>query len=69
MSSKNDAIDAAKEFQEEEKGGADSSKQFAAAGHQARNDMQKAGEDLPKRDPSTKEDVPSKESKESEGKK
>jgi hypothetical protein len=61
---KNEVRDAAKEFQEKEKGGADSSKQYAAAEHQARNDAQKSGEDLPKRDASEKEDVPSKEEKE-----
>lgn len=63
MSKKTDAIEAAKEFQDQEKGGRDSSKQFAAAEHQARNDAQKAGEDLPKRDASEKKDVPSKEEK------
>jgi hypothetical protein len=63
MSKKNDVQEAAKEFQEKEKGGADSSRQFAAAEHQARNDAQKAGESLPKRDASDKKDVPSKEKK------
>ena len=33
-----------KEFQEKEKGGADSNRQFRQAGHDAREDYQKAGE-------------------------
>ncbi len=61
MSKKNEVEEAAKEFQKEEKGGPDSSRQFAAAAHQARNDAQKAGEDLPNRDAGEKKDVPSKE--------
>lgn len=36
------------------------------AGHQARNDMQRAGEPMPKRDLSKKKDVPSKPPKPSE---
>lgn len=63
MSKKNEVIKAAKDFQETEKGGADSSKQFAAAEHQFRNDAQKAGENLEKRDATQKKDVPSKEKK------
>ena len=38
MSDKKEVTEAAKEFQESEKGGADSSKQFAAAAHQHRDD-------------------------------
>lgn len=64
--SKKEIVETAKDFQEKEKGGADSSKQFAAAGHQQRQDDQKSGGNLPKRDLSTKEDVPDKEEKEAD---
>lgn len=59
------AVDAAKDFQNSEKGGADSSSQFAAAAHQARNDYQDSGSpfgELKGRDRSSKSDVPSKNS-------
>ena len=58
----NDIRETVKEHQRENEGGADSNKQFRAAEHQAHNDAQKSGEDLPNRDLSTKEDVPSKRS-------
>lgn len=51
---KAEVVKTAKEFQEKEKGGADSSKQFAEAGHQQRNDDQDSGGKLPNRDRSTK---------------
>lgn len=50
----NDIRETTKEFQEAEKGGADSNSQFSQAGHDARNDGQDSGEDLPNRDRSTK---------------
>ena len=50
----NDIRETTKEFQAQEKGGADSKKQFSEAGHQAKNDAQDSGEDLPNRDRSTK---------------
>ncbi len=50
----NDIRETTKQFQNEEKGGADSNAQFSQAGHDTRNDAQDSGEDLPNRDRSTK---------------
>jgi hypothetical protein len=41
--SNKEVVDTTKEYQREEKGGADSTKQFRDAGHQARNDYQDSG--------------------------
>jgi hypothetical protein len=63
MSKKNETRDAAKDFQRSKGEEPDSSKQFSAAEHQARNDAQKSGENVGDRDLSSKKDVPSKEEK------
>jgi len=58
---KEQAREGAKEFQEEKGEGTDSSKQFSAAEHQARNDYQDEGSpfgELGNRDRASKEDVP-----------
>jgi hypothetical protein len=41
--SEGEVRDTAKTFQDKEKGGADSNKQFREAGHKARDDYQKSG--------------------------
>ena len=61
MSKKEEVREAAKDFQRSKGEEPDSSKQFSAAEHQAKNDAQRSGEDVGDRDLSSKEDVPSKE--------
>jgi hypothetical protein len=53
-SGKGDSEAATKDYQREKDGSADSNRQFREAGHDARNDSQDSGEDLPKRDRSSK---------------
>jgi hypothetical protein len=61
MSKKEQVRDAVKDYQKSKGEEPDSSKQFSAAEHQAKNDAQRSGEDVGNRDLSSKEDVPSKE--------
>ncbi|HVQ36746.1 MAG TPA: hypothetical protein VMS31_04405 [Pyrinomonadaceae bacterium] len=58
------AREGARDFQKEKGEEPDSTKEFKAAGHQARNDYQDSGSpdgELENRDRSSKEDVPDKE--------
>jgi hypothetical protein len=66
MGDKHDSWKAAKEFQSSKGDTPDSSKDFARAEHQARNDYQDTGGSLSNRDRSSKEDVPSRESDDSD---
>lgn len=60
---KSDTWDAAKDYQSSKGEKPDSSKDFARAEHQARNDYQDSGGNLDNRDRGSKSDTPSREKK------